>query len=492
MSAETERTNVRTKYYIHCVIMFALMFIIASLPPFANITPLGMQVLGIFVAAAYGWCTVGLLWPSLFILIALGCTEYCTVKESFITGFGDHVVISIVAVFAFAAYLEESGLSQYIANWFISRKIGEGRPWVFTLLIFAAAYVLSAFVSLYATIVIMWSIFYKICESVGIERKSNYATMVICGIVITTCLTSTIFPFKPFTQVYYGLVMKATGITDMPIDFVPWTICNIVIGIVMIGLYILASRFIMRPDVTLVKEAGAKLAHLRNEKMNKDQKLAFVVLMLFVISQVLPSFLPKTMPLAVVLNNLSLLGCAVIALIVLTILRSKEGKPVIEVGHLISKGTNWDIIIMMAATMPLSAALESDTTGIIASVTEWMSTALAGVSPTMFLVLIVVVFIIATQFAHNLVLAMVLMPMLATLGLNYGIHPFVIINLVWFAAQSAFLLPASSSPSAMIYGNVNWISTKKAYMYDAMFVVLAMLTLIVVGIPLTQFLFPGM
>ena len=433
-----------------------------------------------------------MLWPSLFILIALGCTEYSTIKEIFVAGFGDYVVLSVVTIFAFAAYLEESGLSQYIANWFISRKIGEGRPWVFTMLIFAAAYVLSAFVSLYATIVIMWTIFYKICESVGIERKSSYATMGICGIVITTCLTSTIFPFKPFTQIYYGLVMKATGITDMPMEFVSWTVCNVVIGIVMIALYLLAVRFIMRPDVTAVKEAGAKLAYLRDAKMDKSQKIAFVVLVIFIVSQVLPGFLPKTMPLAVVLNNLSLIGCATICLIALMILRSKDGTPIVEVGRLINKGTNWDIVIMLAATNPLSAALESEKTGIIIAVTKWMTATLSDVSATMFLVLVVVVFVIATQFAHNLVLAMVLMPMLAKIGLTYGIHPFVIINLVWFSAQSAFLLPASSSTAAMIYGNVNWISTKKAYMYDAMFVILAMVTLIVVGIPLTQLMFPAL
>lgn len=51
----------------------------------------------------------------------------------------------------------------------------------------------------------------------------------------------------------------------------------------------------------------------------------------------------------------------------------------------------------------------------------------------------------------------IFIPVLAKLGLNYGIHPFVITNLIYFAAQSAFLLPASSSQAAMIYGNTEWV-----------------------------------
>ena len=483
--------NVRARYYMHCVIMLALYIIIGRLPVFGGVTTLGMQVLGIFVAAAYGWCTLGLLWPSLCILIALGLTDYCSVEEAFITGFGDKVVLSVVAIFAFAAYLEESGLSQFIANWFVSRKIGEGRPWVFTLLLFAAAYVLSSLVSLYATVVILWSIFYKVCEAVGVKRQSKYATMVICGITITSCLTTTIFPFKPFTQVFYGITMKSVEMS-LTIDFIPWFLFNLVVSLVMILLYLLAAKYILRPDVHLVKEAGAKYAPLRHAKMNRDQKIAAFFLTAFIISQVLPSFMPKTWPATALLNNLSLLGCAVIAMIALSIMRSREGTPVIEIGHLISKGVNWDIVIMLAATMPLSAAIESKDTGLIATVVGLMQKMLGNVNGTFFLVLVVALFLLATQFAHNLVLAIVLMPVIAKLGLDYGIHPFAIINLIWFAAQSAFLLPASSSPAAMIYGNDHWVSNRYAYLYNAAFIIVALIVPVCIGVPLSQVIFPAL
>lgn len=56
MSSQATNNNARTKFYIHCAIMFALMFIVSKLPPFGDITPLGMQVLGIFAGVVYAWC----------------------------------------------------------------------------------------------------------------------------------------------------------------------------------------------------------------------------------------------------------------------------------------------------------------------------------------------------------------------------------------------------------------------------------------------------
>ncbi len=488
MSSATVNNHARTKHYIHCVIMIALYFIISKLPPFGAVTPLGMQVLGIFIAVLYGWCTLGLLWPSLLALIALGCTEYSTIKEVFTEAFGDNTVLVLVAVFTFAAYLEESGLSHYMANWFISRKIGEGRPWVFTILLFSATYVLSAFVSLYATIVIIWGIFYNICDSIGVERKSSYSTMVIAGVVIICSLTGTLFPFKVFSQMVLGLVTKSTG---MPIvmDFIPWFTYNFVVSIVLIAVYLLVAKYVIRPDVSKVKEAGIKFSYLRNEKMNKGQKTAMAVLVIFILSQIVPSFLPNTIPFIAVLNNLGVLGCVVFCLVVLAALQTKENKPIVNIGRLISKGSSWDIVILMAATMPLSGALESESTGILTTVIGWMTATFSGLSANVFLLVVVLIFLAATQLAHNMVLMVIFIPVLAKLGLNYGVHPLIIANLIYFAAQSAFLLPASSSQAAMIYGNTEWVSSKHAYLYNISYILVAVVILTLLGIPLAQFLF---
>lgn len=488
MASETHGTRERTKYYLHCLVMVILYLIVSRIAPFGAITPLGMQVLGIFIAVLYGWCTLGLLWPSLFAIILLGCTEYSTFNDVFIESFGNYTVLVIIVIFTFAAYLEESGLSRYMANWFISRKIGEGRPWVFTALIFAATFVLSSFIGLYAAIVIIWGIFYNICDAIGEERKSSYSTMVVAAVVIISSLTGIIFPFSVFSPVVVGLVTASTGM-NLVIEFIPWFLYNFIISVTLTVVYLLVAKYIMRPDVSKVKEAGAKYAYMRGVKMDSEQKTAMIVLIVFVVSQLIPSFLPKTIPFVAVLKNLGIIGGAVACLVALAVLRTKDNKPIVNIGRLINKGTSWDIVILMAATMPLSSALESEKTGILTTVIDWMTVTFSGLSAGAFLIVVVILFLLTTQLAHNMVLMVIFIPVLAKLGLNYGIHPFVITNLIYFAAQSAFLLPASSSQAAMIYGNTEWVSTKYAYMYNISYILIAFIVLTCVGIPLAQFFF---
>ena len=70
-------------YYVNSAIVFLIMLIVGKLPTFGQVTPMGMQVLGIFIGVNYGWCTVSMIWPSLIGFIAIGSVGYCTITEAF-------------------------------------------------------------------------------------------------------------------------------------------------------------------------------------------------------------------------------------------------------------------------------------------------------------------------------------------------------------------------------------------------------------------------
>ena len=79
-------------YYIKSLIGIVIMFGFGYLPPIAGITPLGMRVLGIFIAMIYLLCAVDIIWPSMLTVIALGLSGYCSVEESIASGFGSDIV----------------------------------------------------------------------------------------------------------------------------------------------------------------------------------------------------------------------------------------------------------------------------------------------------------------------------------------------------------------------------------------------------------------
>ncbi|MBR2009676.1 MAG: SLC13 family permease, partial [Peptococcaceae bacterium] len=64
----------KKKDLIHFAIVFVLAFFFRFLPPFGQITPYGMGILGTFIAAIYGWSTIGMVWPSFICLTAIGLT----------------------------------------------------------------------------------------------------------------------------------------------------------------------------------------------------------------------------------------------------------------------------------------------------------------------------------------------------------------------------------------------------------------------------------
>lgn len=480
---ETSTNKKHTAYYIHSFIVFALMIIIGQCPPFAQITPLGMQILGIFVGVLYGWCTVSLVWPGLVGIVAIGATEYCTVTESFQAAFGADIPLMIACVYVMAAYLEECGLNQYMANWFVSRKIGEGRPWIFTMLIIAAAYVMSAFVSLYATIIILWMIFYKICDQIGEPRQTKYTAMVISAIVITCGLTGAVFPFKAFAVIQIGLTQQAIG-TTLDINFFIWTLYHLIVSIVMILLFLLACKFVLRPDLSRVTAAGEKYAYLREQKMDRDQKTGALILALFILGLALPSILPKTVPGMEMLSEMGILGISTICIIALAVIKRKNGEPIANVPALISKGVNWELIILVASTMPLCNALEAEEAGVLQSVIAWMTQTFSSLSGTMFMVAVAVIFLITTQVTHNLVLLLVFTPVLTKMAITFNVSPLLVMFIIFYTAMTAYATPAASSSAALIFGNEKWVVRKDAYITGIIILIVAFIVIIGVAIPL--------
>ena len=98
MFANLETGN-STGYYIHSLICVVLMFGLGHLPAPSPITPTGMHVVGIFIGMIYGWLTVGMTWPSILGITALGFSGRMTVVQAFQSGFGNNTILLIFFMF---------------------------------------------------------------------------------------------------------------------------------------------------------------------------------------------------------------------------------------------------------------------------------------------------------------------------------------------------------------------------------------------------------
>lgn len=113
-----------TLYYVHVVIFLLITFGFGFLPPFGQITEVGMKVLGAFLGAVYGWLFIALDWPSLIALLALGISGYAnSVHELFISGWTFQSVSQSLLAYLFAEAVAQTKFTAYISSKLMTIKI---------------------------------------------------------------------------------------------------------------------------------------------------------------------------------------------------------------------------------------------------------------------------------------------------------------------------------------------------------------------------------
>ena len=485
--AESKNSKKNILFLLHNLIMFALTFGIGTLPPpqTGSITELGMDVLGIFVGALYGWIFIGFIWPSLFIMLALGMTSYSTIAGVFSAGFGDSSVLTIFFMFIFATILDKCGLTSYLTNWFMSRKICTGRPWVFTWIFFLGTILVSGVINMYGGIVILWYAMYRLFDDLGFKKGDGYVGYMIGGIVFISTLSVFVMPFLPMTALVLGFA--AVAVPGITVPYGAWIIIGPIFMLAMITGYVLVGKYILRLKVEPLRAAGDRYAELRQQKIDSQQKFGIIVLLTFIAIVITPTFLPAGNALKVLLSNYGGLGAAIVCVCLACVFKRED--KAFEFGKMVYQGVGWDLIVLLAATMPLCAAMESADTGIVATVLGILGPLVAGLSPFAYLAAVLILFGLTTQVVHNMVLIIAFMPTLANLAMSFGIHPALFALIFAMMRQTAFMTPAASAQAVMVFGNTEWITNKQAYLYGAVFFVLVLVLLLAVVYPLGTLLF---
>lgn len=467
-----------TGYYIRSIIMVGIMFGFGYIPPIEPLTHLSMQVIGIFIALLFAWTCVDFVWPSLLGMIALGLTEYGTINAVLKEGFGNDMVLLIFFVFVLSTYLDKIGLTKFIADWFISRKIAVGRPWVFTLMIFLTAYVLGALISLAATIVIVWTVFYKIVDTIGFKKTDQYTSIVLIGIVYTAMLGYAIFPFKILQAFILGAIEKTVGLT---IDFATFTIASFLLTFVCLIIYTLFCKYVLRPDVTLLKSGTDHFADLRGQKMNASQKIGTCALVLFIFLMLAPSFLPAW-PVMVIIKKFGMTGSLIVVLVLLCFIRKGNGARVLDFPKMANCNVAWEIIILLAATMPLSHAISSPELHIMELVGVILTPIFANLTPWMFTLLVVLIGGVVTQVVHNLVLAAILVPIMCNFAAVIGLNPLLVAIPLSLVLNIANTTPAASTAGTLPFANTEWLKTKDVYLQSFYCFLINMAVTLTIGV----------
>jgi len=212
-------------------------------------------------------------------LVILGFSGFNTLQGVFMSAFGDSIVIQVLLTFIFIKGLDEAGVTNWLANWMITRKICVGRPWILSLMLFYASVVVGGFINLYGGVLLLWAVFYSMAKTFGYKKGDGYVAYMITCMMFLAAIGTMFLPFLPLVSIILGVAMKV--LPNLVVPFGPWMILGIVYTIVMPIVCVLMGRFVFRFDLSKMANVDAN-DFVKAEKMNSEQKFAIITLVLFV------------------------------------------------------------------------------------------------------------------------------------------------------------------------------------------------------------------
>ena len=473
------------KHWIHCAIMLILTFGIGMLPPLGgDVTPLGMKILGVFIGVLYGWTFLGFFWTSCFGILALGISGYATTEGNLIAGFGSTVALQVLVLFIFVQYLVSSGFVELVTGWFMTRKISKGRPFLLTFLIIFGCGVVNMLGLGFGGVFFVWAIMYQIFDLLGYKKGDMLVTYWIYGAAICCALANAVFPFVPLPVMFSGW-LAPLGHTIPDIGWIIWQFTFFTLYMIV---YTFIGKYVLRLNVEPFKEKAEEVFNVfHGKKITQEQKIASIMVILFLIITLLPSFLPES-SLKTYLAQYGLMG-AVFVIVTITSIMTLKGKPVTNWTDNAKYGINWDLVIMFVATTPIANALESEEAGILSSIFAVVLPIIQNMTGFQFTLCVIALFLVLTQFAHNVVLIIALSPTLLAIGESIGANIVFLSAIICIVSQTAFLTPGASSPAAAVHGNTKWVDTKQAYILGVIAILISLacvLALYPLGVNIVQ------
>lgn len=471
-------------YYLHSAITIVIMFGFGHISPPEPITPVGMEILGIFLALLYGWTFADQVWPSILGVVALSLTGYAPLAALLKDGFGNNTVLLMWAMLLIAALVDSSGVSKFIATYFITRKFVLGKPWILISTFFFTVFIMSAMTSSVPSIVVGWGILYCILKQLGYKPGDGLTSYMVVGVVYCCLIGLALFPWKVLQMVVLGMYTSTTGLN---LDYSAYIALTLPVSIAAVTGYILFGKFFCRLNVEKLKMVTIDSFDPKDLEINYQQKIIIYLLVALIILLLVPSLLPKTLAVTKILQTIGAHGIAFLILGVLVFLRFGN-KSMINLKKC-SGEIQWDCIFLTAAMLPFTTALNAESTGINNFLIEKFSLLFSGISANIFIVLVIAIAIVATQFMNNAICGGILFPIIYPFALAVDVSPAMITVLMIYCLVIATLTPAGSPMSALMFSNKEWVSAKDIYKYVTPGVIIVFFCVWLVGVPLGYAIF---
>lgn len=474
------------KFYIVMAISFTIMVGFGCLPPFAEpITPIGMRMIGIFIGLIFGWLFGYNAITAIMALLICGLFYPNQTADSlFGVAFGAQPLMIVFWALIFVYGLNKCGILSWVSAKILSWKWVSKSPWHLAMGLWLCTILCAAICCQpFATMLIMFSIYYDVSKKIGAERRSAYTVFVLAFICGFSALAIGLVPYSGnlFLALSFMLAVDPTITYSVP------AICAINWALTL-GMYFftgviakIAFSTFAKPEFTL--DHSGELFK-KPGKMNKKIRLGFFFILIMLVIMVGPMLLPAESPIKTFMSRFGTAGLFAAVVVIMSLVTINGERFMTIEGALQDGAVHWSIYFIMSSAIALGNLLVSKEAGIA----ELLNTVLNNLTGDMSLyaltTLLLIALLILTNCITNVVAAQLVIPLVTMIFLSKGVNPGLIVGMMAIVFDYGLVLPSGSPLGAFMHGNSEWMSSGQVYKYASISVICVALSIAIIGVPL--------
>ncbi|KPU42498.1 sodium-dependent dicarboxylate transporter SdcS [Oxobacter pfennigii] len=438
------------KDYKHYIITLVLgLAIKLFVQPVNGLTPVGVNVLAIFLPTLYLWVFVGTEWVSFLAIVGIIITGVLTQTEVFAQSFGHSVVPMIISTMALNVCMTETGVIQKVSTKFVTLKIVHNRPYMFIFMFNLACLLLGFIVGAGALTIIFMALAKNVCEDIGYKQGDPFYTCLMAGVMWQVAFTASATPIgKALPLILMGAAKTSHGIE---ISFAQWMAVGIPFAFVAFLVSMLVVIFVWRPDTSKYKNYDIEAVKQRSKPLSTEGKITAAIFVVVVILWIFPDFFGALAPgFAAFLKSAGTVVPPVLAIALLCVIRI-NGKPIGDFTKM-ARSVPMGLIVFVACVCVLGNAVSSPKTGISEFLKNLLAPVTAGLPPIAIVAFAFLGSIILTNFISNTVTMLLFYSIALSLLQGTTVSMPGLVIMIGLMSSVAFLTPAASVTTPITFG----------------------------------------
>jgi len=288
----------------------------------------------------------------------------------------------------------------------------------------------------------------SVSDKFGEKNKNdedNFKKALMLGIAFSASIggVGTLIGTPP-NIIFAGIVKQMYGID---ISFAKWMSFGIPISIIMTAVTWFILLKVVFPINTKELPGGKEIIKAEKNSIGNITYEEKMVAIVFILTAILWTTRPLLNMYIPTLNDTIIaIGAGAILFILPT--KSDEQKSILDMETL--KEMPWGILLLFGGGIAIANGFMNS------GLAEWIITKLTildGVNLVLVLLILATIVKFLTELTSNTASATMLLPIMASLALGIGVHPYSLMVTATLSASMAFMLPVGTPPNAIVFGS---------------------------------------